>query len=92
MKSLVEETKNAWESQGKVKFSLSKSEKSNLKFRRSIYVIKKIKKGEKFSKQNLKCIRPGYGLNTKFFEKIINLKARKNIDRGTALKWNLIKR
>ena len=92
MKSLVEETKNAWESQGKVKFSLSKSEKSNLKFRRSIYVIKKIKKGEKFSKQNLKCIRPGYGLNTKFFEKIINLKAKKNIDRGTALKWNLIKR
>ena len=46
MKSLVEETKNAWESQGKVKFSLSKSEKSNLKFRRSIYVIKKLRKAK----------------------------------------------
>ena len=52
--------------------------------------MKKIKKGEKFSKKNIKCVRPGFGLETVHFEKILNKKAVKNIDSAVALSWKHI--
>ena len=91
MKTLVGETRNAWLSIGKKKLGASKSEKSNLKFRRSIYVIKNIIKGEKFSKLNIKCIRPGYGLPTKYFDSILGRVSKHNIIIGTALKKTMLK-
>ena len=48
----------------------------NLRFRRSIYSIKNIKKGDIFSEQNIKCIRPSNGLDPKFFFKILKKKQR----------------
>ena len=55
------------------------------------YPIKNIIKGEKFTKSNIKCIRPGYGLPTKHFDNILNRSAKKNIKSETALKWNMIR-
>ena len=91
MKTLVLETNNAWNSVGKKILSVTKNEKSNLKYRRSIYVTKNIIKGEKFTKLNIKCIRPGYGLPTKYFDSILNRPAKKNIKSETALKWKMVK-
>jgi len=91
MKILVRETNNAWLSIGKKKLGASKSEKSNLKFRRSIYVVKNIIKGEKFSKLNIKCIRPGYGLPTKYFDSILGRTSKHNVKVGTALKRTMFK-
>ena len=71
---------------GEEKFLRKKNEMENLRFRRSIYSIKNIKKGDIFSEQNIKCIRPSNGLDPKFFFKILNKKAKINIKKGTPLK------
>lgn len=59
-------------------------------FRRSVYVIKDVKEGEKFSEKNIKIIRPGDGLKPKNWEKLLSLRASKSIKRGTPLDWDLV--
>lgn len=56
---------------------------ANVKFRRSIYAVKDIKKGEKLTKDNIKIIRPGYGISPKFLNDIIKKKSRFDIELGT---------
>ena len=92
MKQLVIEANAAWEAEGRVEFFKSQSEKKNLIFRRSVYIVKNIKKGEKFTSKNLKCIRPGFGVNTKFYEKILNNRSQKNYQFGTPFRENDLKR
>ena len=72
-------------------FYRNKNEKINLKFRRSIYAVKDIKKNEKFKKKNIKIIRPGYGLDPYYFEKLINKKSPINIKAETPLKKIIFK-
>ena len=83
---LVKETKNAWLSLGKTYYGLTESEKRHKVFKRSIYAKKDIKKGELFSKKNLKIIRPHYGLEPKYFKKILGKVAKRNISYATPLK------
>ena len=89
-RSLVNESKIAFESLGKIKISISKSEKKYLKYRRSIYVAEDIKKNQKYTKINLRVIRPGLGMHPKFYEALIGQKSKKNLKKGTALKKSLI--
>jgi len=67
---------------GEGKFIRKKSELENLKFRRSIYAIKNIDKGERFTDKNIKCIRPAYGLDPRLFFKILSKKSKKKIKKG----------
>ncbi|MEK4181194.1 pseudaminic acid synthase [Aeribacillus sp. FSL K6-1121] len=90
MKALVAETERAWQALGEVKYGPTEKEKASLKFRRSIYVAKDIKAGEKFTKENIRVIRPGYGLEPKYFEKIIGLTANKDLKAGTPLSLDLL--
>jgi pseudaminic acid synthase len=85
-RSLVKESKIAFESLGKIKIDISKSEKKYLKYRRSIYIAEDIKKNQKFNKMNLKVIRPGLGLHPKFYEKLIGKKSKRDLKKGTAMK------
>ena len=82
---LVKESKNAWLSLGKIYYGLTKSEKRHQVFKRSIYAKKDIKKGEIFSKNNLKVIRPSYGLNPKYYKKLLGKVAKRKIDYATPL-------
>lgn len=66
------------------------SEKGNAKFRRSLYVVKDMKQGDEFSAENIKSIRPGYGLEPKYYEQVIGKKASRDLARGTPLAFNLI--
>ena len=91
-KTLVDESKKIFKSFGKVKYGPTKSEKNSIKFRRSIYVVKNIKKNELISKDNIKSIRPSSGMKTKFFDDVIGMVARNDIKRGVPLKWGLIKK
>jgi pseudaminic acid synthase len=77
---------------GKKYFFRNKSENQSLQFRRSIYAISDIKKGEKFTKKNLRIIRPGYGVQPVYFEKLINKRSPINIKRETPLKKLLLKK
>ena len=77
---------------GKKYFFRNVSENKSLQFRRSIYVVSDIKKGEKFTKKNIRIIRPGYGIQPIFFEKLINKKSPYNIKRETPLKKLVLKK
>jgi len=90
-KTYVDNINLSWLSLGKKKLEISKNEKKSKIFKRSIFISKDIKKGSKFSKENLTIIRPGYGLHPKYFFKLIGKKAKKNHTRGTPTKVNMLK-
>lgn len=77
---------------GKARYGVSKSEKENIIFRRSIFAVEDIKASNVFTKKNIRSIRPGYGLKPECFPKVLGKKARKDIEAGTPLSWNLIKK
>ena len=91
MKMLVKESARAWQSLGEIFYGPTESEKSGLNLRRSIYVVNDIVSGEKLSKKNIRIIRPGKGLAPKYFDEIIGRKVNKNLKKGTALLWNMLK-
>lgn len=91
MKSLVIETERAWQALGEVKYGPSEAEKNSTKFRRSLYVVKDIREGEPFTKENVRSIRPGYGLAPKYLEIILGNNASRDIERGEPLSWEDIK-
>jgi len=76
---------------GKSTFFRNKSENKSKIFRRSIFTTKDIKKGEKFSKENIRVIRPGYGLAPKYYNKILNKKSPINILKNEPLKSIVLK-
>ena len=76
---------------GKVFFGPTNNEIKFKKFRRSIYVSKNMEKGEKFSKNNLKVIRPGFGLHPRYFDQVIGKVSKNKIKQGVPLKKKFIK-
>ena len=88
--SLVKESYIAWKSLGNVFYGPTKNEKQSLKFRRSIYVVKDIKKGQVLTKENIKVIRPGFGLHPKNYFKVLGKKISKNVEKGDPLKFKNI--
>jgi len=89
-KNLVIEIENSWKSQGKPKVNISKSERIYKNYRRSIYAFKDIKKGEKLTKNNIKIIRPGYGIEPEYYDLILKRNAKRDIKKGEPLKFNKI--
>ncbi|MBX2841800.1 MAG: pseudaminic acid synthase [Flammeovirgaceae bacterium] len=89
-KAMVEAVKSAKSSLGKVSYELSEKVKKNKKFARSLFVVKDIKKGEILSEENVRSIRPGYGLHPKYFNEILGKKVNEDIERGTPLNFEMI--
>ena len=69
---------------------LGEKGKKNKVFARSLFVVKDIKTGEVFTKENIKSIRPGYGLHPKYYYDVLGKKSNTNIKRGTPLNWEFI--
>ena len=90
LKKLVQDTQSAWDSIGKINFEIKPSEKQNLKFRRSLYAVKDIKKGEEITNYNVRSIRPGYGMHPKLINSIIGKLSSCEIKKGTAMKFEYI--
>lgn len=91
LKALVFGVKTAWKSLGKVDYGRKSSEQANVKFRRSLYFIKDIKVGEVVSDKHFKSIRPGYGLEPKFYDKVIGKRTAVKIKRGMPVLWDYLK-
>ena len=91
LKEFKDQLLESYMSIGKISYGASKNEKPYLKFRRSIYCSSNILKGEKFTKNNVKIIRPSFGIEPKYFEKILGKFSKKDIKFATALKWKYIK-
>ncbi|MDD5699612.1 MAG: pseudaminic acid synthase [Candidatus Nanoarchaeia archaeon] len=89
-KELVKQIRNAGKAIGHPRYGHEGKESENAVFRRSIFVVKDIKEGEELNRQNLRVIRPGYGLPPKDLEKVLGKKSKKYIERGTPLSWDLI--
>ena len=81
----MEETKRAWQALGTVQYGVQEPERKSLSFKRSIYVVKDIQEGEKFTIENIRVIRPGDGLPPKYYESLLGRKASKIYKKGTPL-------
>jgi pseudaminic acid synthase len=89
--TLVKAIREVEQSFGKPVYSVTKNEKKNKIFRRSLFIVKDIKKGEKITRDNARSIRPGYGLGTEHLKNVLGRVAVQNIEKGTPLTWKLIK-
>ncbi len=90
LKELVENVRIAEKALGKVQYELMAGEKKNRIFRRSLFVVKDIRRGQIFSPENIKSIRPSNGLEPKHINAVLGRKAKVNIKSGTPLSWSLI--
>ena len=90
LKELCIGSKIAWSALGKVDYGRKSSEQGNIKFRRSLYFSKDVKKGEKLTKDNVKSIRPGFGLLPKNYEQILGRVAKCDIKLGTPVSFDVI--
>jgi pseudaminic acid synthase len=75
---------------GRVHYGLTADEKENRIFRRSLFVTREIRKGEKLSAENVGSIRPGYGLPCKYLKQVLGATAAVSVAKGTPLKWKMI--
>ncbi len=87
--TMIKEVNAAKAIMGEVSYDLNLNEKQSMIFRRSLFVVKDIKKGEPFTAENTKVIRPGYGILPKYRESVLNMKAKKDIMAGTPLTFDL---
>lgn len=89
-KQMVDSVREAEKSLGQVDYSMTQKKKRNRLLGRSLFVVKDVKAGEFFSEENVKSIRPGYGLNPKHLKDILGKKAKQDIQRGTPVEWKYI--
>ena len=89
-KQMVDAIRNIEQAMGNGSFNLTAKIETATKFRRSIFVSSNIKKGEVFTKNNIKSVRPGLGLHPKHYYEILGKKANQDIEKGLPLSWDLI--
>ena len=90
LKQLVENVRIAEKALGKVHYGLTKEEKKSKAFRRSLFAVEDIRRGEFFTEENVKSIRPAYGLKPKYIATILGKKAKRDIKKGNPLSWDLV--
>ena len=90
LSKLVNDCNNAWTAKGAISFNRSRSETQNLIFRRSIYFVKGLKKGQKISEQDIRRIRPGYGLAPKYFDDLIGRELVVDVNPGDAVTFDVL--
>jgi N-acetylneuraminate synthase len=90
LRALVVETERAWQSLGSVTYGGTAPEERSKRFRRSLYVVKDVKKGEPLTRENVRAIRPGFGLPPGALPRVLGRRARADAKRGTALSWDLV--
>lgn len=89
-KNLITNIRSVEQAIGHCTYELTEKQKNTRNKGRSLYIIKDIKKGEKFTEENVQSIRPGYGISTWHLKNVLGKKARQNLLRGMALKWEYL--
>lgn len=90
MRQLSEEIIRAHEAIGSIQYDRAINEKKSMIFRRSIYVTRRVSRGERVTNDNVRTIRPGYGLEPKYLTFIMGKKFKEDCEAGTAFSWNMI--
>lgn len=86
-KQMVEDIRLAEKAVGIVKYGPMSQEENSIVFRRSIFAVKNIEAGEKITEENIRIIRPGYGLKPKDYKKVIGMRAKERISYGEPLSY-----
>jgi pseudaminic acid synthase len=90
LRALVVETERAWRAMGAVAYGPTEAEKASLIYRRSLYVVRDVAAGEAFTAENVRAIRPGYGLPPKELDVVLGKSSRRAAPKGTPLTWDLV--
>ena len=89
-KEMVDAVRTTEKALGEVRYGASERQASSRVFRRSLFVVKDTAAGEMFTTENVRSIRPGYGLHTRHLEDVLGQYANQEIKRGTPLRWDLV--
>lgn len=89
-KQMVQDVRNVEKALGVPTYGVSKQEESSMVFRRSIFVTKDVNKGDVFTEENTRIIRPGYGIKPKYFKDILGTVAAEDVKRGTPFSFDFI--
>lgn len=90
-KQMVEAVRTAEKALGRVHYELTDKQRASVVFRRSLFVVQDVKAGELFTKENVRSIRPGYGLHPRHIDDVLGQVAKQSIERGTPLDWQYIR-
>ncbi|MDP2759425.1 MAG: pseudaminic acid synthase [Sideroxyarcus sp.] len=90
MTQLVVESERAWQALGQISYGATDAEKKSIQFRRSLYIVKELKAGDLLTAENVRAIRPGLGLPTKYMDVVMGKAVNRNVKFGTALSWDML--
>jgi pseudaminic acid synthase len=90
LKAMCESVLLAWKALGGVRYEKSESERPNVQFRRSLYIVKDMKTGDVLDANSLRSIRPGFGLPPRFYDMLLGKRVNRDVPRGTPMAWDLI--
>jgi pseudaminic acid synthase len=89
-KAMVDAVRVAEKALGRVNYDITEKEQVSRVFRRSLFVVRDMKAGDIFTEENVRSIRPGHGLHTRYLDEVVGQRATRDIERGTPLTWNHI--
>jgi pseudaminic acid synthase len=89
-KAMGEAVRTAEKTLGAVNYVLTEKEEESRVFRRSLFVVKDMKAGEAFTEENVRSIRPGYGLPPKYLKEVLGKMAARDIGKGIPLSWDML--
>lgn len=87
---MVDEIRIVEKALGRVTYKLTQKQERSREEGRSLFITEDIKKGEVFTENNLRSIRPAFGMAPMYYEEILGKKARRDISRGTPMKWEFV--
>jgi pseudaminic acid synthase len=90
LKELIHDIRITEKALGKPCYGATKGEKKSLLHRRSLFTVNNITKGELFTEENVRSIRPANGIKPKYMKEILGKRAKRNIKKGTPLSWGLV--
>ena len=88
---MVKSIRDAEKSIGKINYNLTEKQLKGKEFSRSLYIVEDVKKNQIVTKENVKSIRPGYGLHSKYYNEILGKKFVKDIEKGERMNLNLVR-
>jgi N-acetylneuraminate synthase len=90
MEALVIESRRVWQALGRIQYGPGGREKDSLKYRRSLYIAQDLRQGDILTPENLRIIRPGFGLEPKYYKILLGKSIKKDVAKGTPLCWDLL--
>lgn len=90
LRELVQGSERAWQSVGEVHYGPLPAERASLMFRRSLFVTADLRAGDELTHDNLRAIRPGYGLEPRYLDDLVGLRVGRDVARGTPASWEML--